>query len=200
MALSNPYDGERRPGAVGQPLRGVEIRLQSEAGKLVTDENNPGEILVRGPSVFREYWNRPEATRESFDDGWFRTGDIAVLDNGYYRIMGRNSVDIIKSGGYKLSALEIEAVLLDHPSIRECAVVGLPDDTWGETVAAAIALKDGHHIDLEALRSWCQDRISHYQVPSKLLVVDPLPRNAMGKVTKPAVLKLIRDAVSAETM
>ncbi|HUG69839.1 MAG TPA: acyl-CoA synthetase [Pirellulaceae bacterium] len=200
MALSNPYDGERRPGAVGQPLPGVEIRLQSEAGKLVTDENNPGEILVRGPSVFREYWNRPEATRESFDDGWFRTGDIAVLDNGYYRIMGRNSVDIIKSGGYKLSALEIEAVLLDHPSIRECAVVGLPDDTWGETVAAAIVLKEGHHLDLEALRFWCQDRISHYKVPSKLLVVDPLPRNAMGKVTKPAVLTLIRDAVSAETM
>jgi malonyl-CoA/methylmalonyl-CoA synthetase len=200
MALSNPYDGERRPGAVGQPLSGVEIRLQSEAGKLVTDENNPGEILVRGPSVFREYWNRPEATRESFDDGWFRTGDIAVLDNGYYQIMGRNSVDIIKSGGYKLSALEIEAVLLDHPSIRECAVVGLPDDTWGETVAAAMVLKDGHHLDLEALRSWCQDRISHYKVPSKLLVVDSLPRNAMGKVTKPAVLTLIRDAVSAETM
>ncbi|MCA9071254.1 MAG: acyl-CoA synthetase, partial [Planctomycetaceae bacterium] len=100
MALSNPYEGERRPGAVGQALPGVEIRLQSEAGETVPSENEPGEIQVRGPNVFHEYWNRPEATRDSFQEGWFRTGDIAVLESGYYRIMGRSSVDIIKSGGY----------------------------------------------------------------------------------------------------
>ena len=100
------------------------------------------------------------------------------------------SVDIIKSGGYKLSALEIEAALLDHPSIRECAVVGVPDDEWGETVAAAAVLQDGKTLDLETLRSWCRDRISTYKIPRCLLIVAELPRNSMGKVTKPAVLEL----------
>ncbi len=190
MALSNPYDGERRPGAVGQPLPGVEVRLQSEGGEVITVEGESGEIQVRGPNVFLEYWNRPAATSESFDDGWFRTGDIAVVEGGYYRIMGRSSVDIIKSGGYKLSALEIEAALLDYPAISACAVVGVPDETWGETVAAAVVLKDDETVNLEVLRSWCKDRISHYKIPRRLLAVDELPRNAMGKVTKPDVLKL----------
>ncbi|MCC7406504.1 MAG: acyl-CoA synthetase [Phycisphaeraceae bacterium] len=187
MALSNPYHGERRPGMVGQPLPGVEVRLISERGEEVTSEGEPGEIQVRGPAVFGEYWNRPEVTAESFDHGWFRTGDMAVLEDGYYRIMGRQSVDIIKSGGYKLSALEIEAALLEHPSIRECAVVGVVDDTWGEAVAVAAVLGDGETLELEALRGWCRDRLSAYKIPKRLVVVDGLPRNAMGKVTKPAV-------------
>jgi len=175
---------------VGQPLPGVEIRLKSEQGSLITEENMSGEIQVRGPSVFREYWNRPDATRESFEDGWFRTGDIAVVEDGYYRIMGRSSVDIIKSGGHKLSALEIEAALLDHPSISECAVVGLPDETWGEIVAAAVVIRGDESLELDALQSWCRDRISQEKIPRDLLVVPELPRNAMGKVTKPAVLRL----------
>lgn len=190
MALSNPYEGERRPGAVGTPLHGVEIRLMDETGKSVADEGTPGEILVRGPNVFLEYWNRPDATAASFVDGWFRTGDMAVIDDGYYRIMGRRSVDIIKSGGYKLSALEIEASLLDHPAIRECAVVGLPDETWGERVAAAVVLATGASLDVVALRAWCDDRMSPYKIPRQLLCVKSLPRNAMGKVTKPAVVTL----------
>jgi malonyl-CoA/methylmalonyl-CoA synthetase len=190
MALSNPYDGERRPGAVGQPLPGVEIRLRSDQGSVVEVEDEPGEIQVRGPNVFLEYWNRAEATRDSIQDGWFCTGDIAVREGGYYRIMGRSSVDIIKSGGYKLSALEIEAALLDHPAIRECAVVGLPDATWGETVAAAVVLQNDRTLDFESLRSWCGDRLSPYKIPRQLLVVEHLPRNAMGKVTKPAVREL----------
>ena len=190
MALSNPYRGERRPGAVGQPLPHVEIRLKAESGDLVTMEDEPGELQVRGPGVFLEYWNRPEVTNESFDKGWFRTGDIAVRENGYYRIMGRQSVDIIKSGGYKLSALEIEAVCLEHPAIREAAVVGVPDGTWGEVVALAAVLETGERLSLESLREWCQDRLSKYRIPSRLLVVDELPRNAMGKVTKPAIAEL----------
>ena len=194
MALSNPYSGQRRPGAVGQPLPGVSIRIVSDQGEVLSEENASGEIQVRGPNVFLEYWNRPDATRESFQDGWFRTGDIAVLEDGYYRIMGRSSVDIIKSGGYKLSALEIEAALLDHPFIRECAVVGVPDDTWGEAVAAAVVLTDGASLELEVLRSWCRDRISSYKIPHRLLAVKELPRNAMGKVTKPAVLTLFEEA------
>ncbi|QXD31989.1 acyl-CoA synthetase [Candidatus Pelagisphaera phototrophica] len=190
MALSNPFHGERRPGSVGQALPLVEIRLKTETGELVKVENEPGEIQVRGPCVFNEYWNRPEITKESFDDGWFRTGDMAVMETEYYRIMGRLSVDIIKSGGYKLSALEIEAVLLQHPNIRECAVIGHLDKTWGEVVAAAVILKAGSSLDLGHLRDWCRNRLSHYKLPKRLLVVDTLPRNTMGKVTKPAVKEL----------
>ena len=190
MGLSNPFRGERRPGAVGIPLPLVEVRLKAEDGEFVTNENEPGEIQVKGPGVFDEYWKRPEVTAESFDDGWFRTGDMAVIESGYYRIMGRLSVDIIKSGGYKLSALEIEAVLLQHPLIDECAVIGVHDDTWGEMVASAVVLKDEASLDLETLRDWCRDKLSNYKLPKKLLVVDALPRNAMGKVTKPALKEL----------
>jgi malonyl-CoA/methylmalonyl-CoA synthetase len=190
MGLSNPYDGERRPGAVGQPLPSVEVRLKSDGDDVVGGEDESGEIQVRGPGVFLEYWDRPAITEESFDDGWFRTGDVAVRETGYYRIMGRQSVDIIKSGGYKLSALEIESACLDHPAICEAAVVGLPDDTWGEVVALAAVLSDGGELSLESLREWCQDRLSKYRIPSRLVVVEKLPRNAMGKVTKPAVCDL----------
>ena len=190
MALSNPLHGERRPGAVGVPLPGVEVRLKSESGAIVTGEDEPGEIQVRGPGVFRAYWNRDAASAESFDDGWFRTGDMAVIERGYFRIMGRLSVDIIKSGGYKLSALEIEAALLEHPDLRECAVIGLPDDTWGESVTAVVVLKDSTSLELPVLRDWCKGRLSVYKIPHRLLVVKELPRNAMGKVTKPAVRAL----------
>lgn len=190
MAISNLYHGERRPGAVGTPLPGVEVRLKTESGQIITAEDEPGEIQVRGPGVFAAYWNRPEATAETFDGDWFRTGDMAVLERGYYRIMGRLSVDIIKSGGYKLSALEIEAALLDHPLIDECAVIGLPDDTWGEAVTAICVLKDNVALDLKTLREWCKDRLSVYKVPQRLKIVSELPRNAMGKVTKPAVRAL----------
>ncbi|MEY3172598.1 MAG: hypothetical protein RLZZ436_511 [Planctomycetota bacterium] len=190
MALSNPLHGERRPGCVGQPLPNVQIRLAGDDGQPNTDPSLPGEIQVRGPAVFREYWNRPEATRESFIDGWFRTGDIAVLDRGSYRILGRASVDIIKSGGYKLSALEIETALLDHPAIRDCAVVGLPDDEWGEQTAVAVVLRHDTTLDLETLRSWCRQRLSVYKIPRRLLIVDSLPKNAMGKVSKPEVRRL----------
>ena len=191
MIISNPLHGERRPGAVGQPLPTVEVRLKSETGEIIREEREPGEIQVRGPVVFREYWNRPEATQETFEDGWFRTGDVAVLEDGYYRIMGRLSVDIIKSGGYKLSALEIEAALLDHPSIRECAVVGLADDTWGELVAAAVVLSAGAEtLGLAELQDWCKSRMSHYKIPRRLLVTAGLPRNTMGKVTKKELVRL----------
>lgn len=192
MALSNSLDGERRPGAVGMPLPGVSVGLWSEQGEAVVGEGVPGEIRVRGPNVFLEYWQKPEATCESFADGWFRTGDTAVVENGSYRILGRTSVDIIKSGGYKLSALEIEAALLEHPAIAECAVVGVPDNTWGEAVAVAVVPRAGATIDLRELREWCRDRISPYKIPRRLLVVATLPRNAMGKCTKSEVVSLFR--------
>ena len=193
MGLSNPLDGERRPGAVGQPLPGVEVRLVSESGESITGEGRPGEIQVRGPGVFTEYWKLPEVTRASFVDGWFRTGDMAMLESGYYRILGRLSVDIIKSGGYKLSALEIEDVLRDHPSIREVAVVGVEDEVWGEAVAAAVRPVEGAGLELKALREWAGKRLSRYKIPKRLVVVDDFPRNAMGKVMKPAVKRLFVD-------
>ncbi|MFO1041154.1 MAG: acyl-CoA synthetase [Planctomycetaceae bacterium] len=192
MAISNLYRGERRPGAVGAPLPGVEVRLKAENGSVVTVEDEPGEIQVRGPGVFQAYWSRPEATAECFEEGWFRTGDMAVLERGYYRIMGRLSVDIIKSGGYKLSALEIEAGLLEHPQIAECAVIGLPDETWGEAVTAACVVTGDVQIDITMLRDWCKGRMSAYKIPQRLLVVNELPRNAMGKVTKSAVRALFQ--------
>ncbi len=190
MAISNPYRGERRPGAVGLPLPRMEVRLKSENGQLITSEDEAGEIQVRGPGVFSEYWNRPQATADAFENGWFRTGDMAVRERGYYRILGRQSVDIIKSGGYKLGALEIESVLLEHPLITEVAVIGLPDDTWGEAVTAVAVLKSESTLELSHLRDWCRERLSPYKIPQSLRIVSALPRNAMGKVTKPAVRAL----------
>ena len=189
MALSNPLDGERRPGFVGAPLPGVDVRRTDENGDLVEDDT-PGEIEIRGPSVFREYWRRPQITRSSFRDGWFRTGDVAVVEDGAYRILGRNSVDIIKTGGYKVSALEIEELLRDHSSIRDCAVVGVADSHWGERVAVCAVCCDGATLDLTELRQWGKQRMAPYKIPTLLRVCDELPRNAMGKVQKPRVAKM----------
>ena len=190
MGISNPLHGERRPGAVGQALPGVEVRLVSELDEVIDDDNEPGEIQIRGPNVFGEYWRKPEVTEESFVDGWFRTGDMAVMDDGYYRILGRLSVDIIKSGGEKISALEIEDALRQHPAISECAVVGVQDDMWGEAVAAAVMTTEGMDLSLAQLREWASDRLSTYKIPKQLKVVPDFPRNAMGKVMKPAVKEL----------
>ena len=183
MILSNPLVGERRPGFVGGPLPGVEVRLTDEQGASVPD-GTPGEVEVRGANVFREYLGQPEATREAFRDGWFRTGDVGVLEQGSYRLLGRLSVDIIKCGGYKLSALEIEEVLRDHPAIAECAVVGVPDTEYGERVGAVVALHEGRALTLGGLQDWARDRLAGYKLPTRLVVVDLLPRNAMGKVVK----------------
>jgi len=184
MALSQPLVGERVPGTVGQPLPGVTVRVVDEAGKPVPP-GEPGELEVRGPSVFREYWHRPEATAAAFRDGWFRTGDLVVVHQDTYRIWGRRSTDLIKTGGYKVSALEIEEGLRTHPAIADCAVVGLPDAEWGERVAVAVVLREP--LTLEALRAWGKTRMAPYKVPSRWLVLPELPRNALGKVTKPAI-------------
>jgi len=193
MALSNPLHGERRPGFVGTPLPGVLLRLVDESGREIGEEGVPGEIQVKGPNVFLEYWGKPDATRQAFRDGWFCTGDAAVVERGYYRILGRKSVDIIKTGGYKVSALEIEEVLRTHPAIRECAVVGVEDEEWGERVCAAVNLESGRSLSLAELRDWAKERLAGYKVPTRLLILDELPRNVMGKVTKPEVKQLFSD-------
>jgi len=191
MGISNPYDGERRAGHVGQPLPGVEAQLFDEDNNPITEENTPGEIRIKGDNVFLEYWANEKATKESFRDGWFCTGDVAVIDDGYYRIMGRSSIDIIKSGGYKLSALEIEGTLLTHEDVAECAVIGVEDETWGESVMAFIGLKDGASMEYADLKDWCDGKMSSYKIPKAIKIVDALPRNAMGKVTKPDLKKLL---------
>ncbi|HEX8800682.1 MAG TPA: acyl-CoA synthetase [Terriglobales bacterium] len=189
MALSNSYRGDRFPGCVGSPLPGVEVRLVHDAGTQVRREP-AGEIEVRGANVFLEYWGNPDATREAFRDGWFRTGDTAVVEDGVYRILGRTNIDILKTGGHKVSALEIEEALRDHPAIAECAVVGVADEEWGERVGAALVLREGNTLELEELREWGKQRLAAHKVPSRLLLLDALPRNAMGKVTKPAIKSL----------
>lgn len=189
MGLGNPLHGRRHPGFVGMPLPGVRARLVDEQGAEV-EPGTPGEIEIAGPNVFLEYWRRPEATAEAFRDGWFRTGDVAVVEDGYYRILGRRSVDIIKTGGYKVSALEIEEVLRTHPGIAECAVVGVEDANWGERVCAAVEPRDGAKLTLPALQEWAREHLAPYKLPRDLRTVDSLPRNAMGKVVKPEVARL----------
>jgi malonyl-CoA/methylmalonyl-CoA synthetase len=190
MALSNPYQGRRTPGAVGLPLPTVEVRLVDDEGNPVPD-GTPGEIEVKGPSVFSEYWQRPEATAEAFRNGWFQTGDFAVVEGGVYRILGRRSVDIIKSGGEKVSALEVEDVLRTHPAIKDCAVVGIEDADWGERVVAAVVVSGSTGIDLDELRAFARSRLAPFKLPRQLVTVDELPRNALGKVIKPRLKEMI---------
>jgi malonyl-CoA/methylmalonyl-CoA synthetase len=189
MALSNPLRGQRMPGTVGTPLPGVQLRLV-EPGGMPIAAGTPGGIEVRGPAVFVEYWNKPDATREAFRDGWFITGDTAVMENGVYRILGRTNIDILKTGGHKVSALEIEEALRRHPAIAECSIVGVADAEWGERVAAVVVLKDGHALDLPSLRTWAREWLAVHKLPSRLLLLEALPRNAMGKVMKPALSSL----------
>jgi malonyl-CoA/methylmalonyl-CoA synthetase len=186
VGLSNPLDGERRTGTVGMPLRTVETRVNEGSG----------ELLVRGPSVFREYFRRDEATAHAFvrhgDDSWFLTGDTVARDErGYFRILGRTSVDILKSGGYKLSALEIEEALRDHEAVSDVAVIGVPDETWGDRVVACVVVRQGKALDPATLRAFAKERLASYKCPKDVIMLEDLPRNAMGKVQKPALVALV---------
>ena len=187
MALSQPLAGRRVPGRVGHPLPGVQVKLVD------------GELRVKGPGVFGGYVGRPEATAACFDElGFFITGDATEYDENLgYRIMGRTSVDIIKHGGYKLSALEIESAVLEHPGVGECAVCGVLDDVYGEIVGCVLApgpASDGAPVspppDAEELRAFLKDRMASYKAPGVVVVVDAVPRNAMGKVNKRSLVGL----------
>lgn len=197
MALSNPLHGERKPGYVGIPLPGVQIKLVGDNGNEVRPASGkPGEIYVKGPSVFLEYWRRPEITRESFLEGWFKTGDVAVQNerDGYYRILGRKSTGITKTGGYKVSALEIEEVLRTHPAVKECAVVGVEDAYWGERICAALVLRANKQVSTNELDKWMKVKIAGYKVPKQIRTMTELPRNSMGKVVKPELKKMFMQA------
>ena len=188
MALSNQLS-DRRPGHVGIAMPGVEVRLVDDEGVTIVHDDVPGEIQVRGPSVFSTYWNLPDATRDTFTGDWFRTGDVAVVTDGSYRILGRASTDIIKTGGEKVSALEVEEIYRTHGAIADCAVVGIPDAEWGERVCAAV-VSDAPTLTADDLRSWGKEQLAAAKVPTRFAFVAELPRNTMGKVTKADVTKL----------
>ncbi|XP_052230656.1 malonate--CoA ligase ACSF3, mitochondrial-like isoform X1 [Dreissena polymorpha] len=207
MALTNPLIGDRFPGAVGLPFPGVSARivehhdncnhgdvLVSADAKKVTvtkgKEGLCGELLIKGDNVFTEYWNRPSATAEAFTgDGWFKTGDTAVFADGVFHIVGRTSVDVIKSAGYKISALDVERHLLAHPDIQDVAVIGLPDMTYGQLLTAVLVTKSGATLTTNDLQIWAKDKMAPYHIPRKVTCLKDMPRNAMGKVNKKQLAK-----------
>jgi fatty acid CoA ligase FadD36 len=183
ITISTRFDGERRPGWVGLPVAGIETRLVAENGATVShDGETIGRLQVRGPTTFDGYLNQPDATAEALDaDGWYRTGDVAVIDgDGMHRIVGRESVDLIKSGGFRVGAGEIETALLGHPGVREAAVVGVPDDDLGQRIVAFVV----GDADPDALIEFVAQELSVHKRPREVRMVDSLPRNAMGKVLK----------------
>ncbi|SEC39251.1 acyl-CoA synthetase [Streptomyces sp. PAN_FS17] len=192
MNTSVRADGEARAGTVGVPLPGVELRLVEEDGTPITsyDGETVGEIQVRGPNLFTEYLNRPDATAAAFTaDGWFRTGDMAVREaDGYVRIVGRKATDLIKSGGYKIGAGEIENALLEHPGVREAAVTGEPDPDLGERIVAWIVPSDPQSPpSIEELADHVAARLAPHKRPRRVHHLDELPRNDMGKIMKRAL-------------
>eukprot|EP00468_Gymnochlora_sp_CCMP2014_P009576 CAMPEP_0167756752 /NCGR_PEP_ID=MMETSP0110_2-20121227/9556_1 /TAXON_ID=629695 /ORGANISM="Gymnochlora sp., Strain CCMP2014" /LENGTH=487 /DNA_ID=CAMNT_0007642889 /DNA_START=102 /DNA_END=1565 /DNA_ORIENTATION=+ len=195
MALSNPYRGERQPGHVGTALPGVSVRIvdQDTDEEIDIKTGEQGELRIRGKNVFKEYWGRPEATAKEFDnEGWFKTGDIAKFDPEVdsYVICGRASADIIKTGGYKISALEIEREILSDIRVAEAVVVGKKDSTWGETAVCVIRFRDQKSFfSLEELKEFLQTRLASYKIPRELIVVEEIPKNAMGKVNKKTLLQ-----------
>jgi malonyl-CoA/methylmalonyl-CoA synthetase len=182
MTVSNPYEGERRPGSVGFPFPGVELRLVDAEGHDVDLDGAQGEVVVRGPAVFAGYWQRPSATVDSLRGGWFSTGDVGATDDGYLRILGRTH-DMILSGGYNVYPAEVEDVLLSHPAVCEVAVTGTPSAEWGEVVTAWVVVHEApaHEDDL---LSFAAQRLAPYKCPRLVRFVDALPRNTMGKVLR----------------
>ena len=185
MLTSNPVDGERRPGTVGRPLPGVDVRIAAPDA----DSGNGG-IEVRGPNVFAGYWRLPEKTREEFTaDGWFKTGDVGRFDaDGYLQIVGR-AKDLVISGGFNVYPAEVEATMDDLPGVAETAVIGVPHPDFGEAVVAVVVPRPGASLDPAALVGAVKARLANFKVPKQVIVVDDLPRNAMGKVQK----KVLRD-------
>ncbi|MCV7124667.1 acyl-CoA synthetase [Mycobacterium lacus] len=189
ITVSTRADGDRRAGWVGLPLSGVQTRLvDDDGGSVPHDGETVGKLQVRGPTLFDGYLNRPDATAEAFDtDGWYRTGDVAVVDGGgMHRIVGRESVDLIKSGGYRIGAGEIETALLGHPDVQEAAVVGLPDEDLGQRIVAYVV--GSADVAADGLIDYVAQQLSVHKRPREVRIVDALPRNALGKVLKKQLL------------
>lgn len=191
MIASARHDGPRIPGAVGTALPGVEIRITDDAGGVmdVGDGDTIGNVEIKSASLFAEYLGRPDATAEAFSDGWFRTGDVGSLDDaGVLRLVGRSSTDLIKTGGYRVGAGEIEAAMLEHPEVVEVAVLGIPDDDLGERIAAWVVIAPGSDLTDDALVQHVADLLAPHKRPRVITRVDELPRNALGKVQKKRLL------------
>jgi len=178
--------GERRAGYVGRPLDGVEVRVCGEDGdELPHDDATIGDVLVRSPSLFDGYLGQPQATADAFRDGWFATGDLGTIaPDGYLRLVGRRSTDLIKSGGYRIGAGEIESALLEHAGVAEAAVLGVPDDDLGERIVAWVVAREGHAVGEAELIDHVAAALTPHKRPRAVLFVDSLPRNALGKVQK----------------
>ncbi len=183
VASFNHPDRERKPGSIGTPIEGVEMKLRDDDDRDVAD-GEVGEIVIRGHNVMKGYWQRPDATAEAVKDGWFHTGDLARVDqDGYYFIVDRKKEMIIR-GGYNIYPREIEEVLYEHPAVREAAVIGIPDESMGEEVGAAIALKTGAAASADELRDFVKGQVAAYKYPRYIWFVDDLPKGPTGKVLK----------------
>jgi long-chain acyl-CoA synthetase len=183
MGTFNTPDRERKPGSIGVPVGGTEIRLVDEDDNDVP-AGEPGELVMRGPFVMSGYWNRDEATEEVMRGGWFHTGDIATVDeDGYYFIVDRKK-DLIIRGGYNVYPRELEEVLYEHPAVREAAVIGVPHDSLGEEVGAAVVLKDGESASPDDLRDYMKSRVAAYKYPRVIWLSDELPKGPTGKILK----------------
>jgi malonyl-CoA/methylmalonyl-CoA synthetase len=192
MNCSNPLNGERRIGSVGLPLPGVEVRIvNSESGETLPI-GEIGDVQLRGPNIFKGYWNQPDKTSAAFSaDGWFKTGDLGYLEaDGYLTLCGR-SKDLIISGGLNIYPPEVERVLVEHPAVNACAVIGCPDAEWGEKVTAVVVLEKTESVSGEELIRFCRERLAPYKSPKSIVFKDDLPRNAMGKVQKAELRKVV---------
>jgi long-chain acyl-CoA synthetase len=184
VASFNHPDKERKPGSIGTPIEGVEMKVVDDEGKDVP-QGEVGEIVIRGHNVMKGYWNKPDATAESIDsDGWFKTGDMATIDeDGYFFIVDRKK-DMIIRGGYNVYPREIEEILYEHPAVREAAVLGMPHAELGEEVAAAVVLKDGEDVATEELQKYVKEQVAAYKYPRKIFLLDDLPKGPTGKILK----------------
>jgi long-chain acyl-CoA synthetase len=183
VASFNRPDRERKPGSIGIPIEGVDMKVVDDDGNDIA-QGEVGEILIRGHNVMKGYWNKPDATGETLIDGWLHTGDMAKIDeDGYFFIVDRKK-DLIIRGGYNVYPREIEEVLYEHPAVREAAVIGVKDDSLGEEVGAAVALKDGEDVSAQELREFVKEQVAAYKYPRRVWFVDDLPKGPTGKILK----------------
>jgi len=203
FVLATPYDGPRRPGVVGRALPGISVRIvdpdAADLGRLdEVPDGTSGEIVIRGPNMFSGYWNRPDETRRAFVDGYLRSGDLAVREpDGMVRIIGRSSVDIIKTRGFKIGAVEIEDCLQRHPHVQEVAVVGVPDTDQGERIVAAITPQPGCSLSAEDLHAFARQHLAPHKTPADFVFTDEIPRSGPGKFKKKELIARLRESVKS---
>jgi fatty-acyl-CoA synthase len=186
-------------GSAGRAPLFVEVRIVDAEGRTVTSPDMRGEICTRGPHIMKGYWNRPDATAQAIDqEGWFHTGDVGYLDADGFLFIADRVKDMVISGGENVYPAEVESVLYEHPAVAEVAVIGVPDDRWGEAVAAVVALKPGASLTLDELRDFGGKSLARYKLPSHLHFVDVLPRNPAGKVLKYELREQVKRAPASE--